>query len=126
MKRILLAVLVLMLGVVAQAQASSPCGVVPTPGAPHVCFSWSASPTQGVAYNVYRATTSGGENYATPLNAVPLTTLYFYDTTVVDGTKYFYTVTAETGGAQSLPSPEASSIVPVPPSAPTSPAAIID
>lgn len=126
MKRLAFVILVLMLGVVAQAQASSPCGVPPTPGQPHVCVSWSPSPTSGVGYNVYRTTTSGGENYTTPLNSAPLAALFFYDTTVATGTKYFYTVTATIGGALSQPTPEVAAQVPVPPSAPTAPAATIN
>jgi hypothetical protein len=76
---------------------------------------------------VYRATTAGGENYLTPLNSAPVTTLFFNDTTDAVGTTYFYTVTAiGTGGATSAPSSEVSAQVPVPPNSPTTPAAAID
>lgn len=110
------------------AFAASPCGANPTPGAPHVCLTWVASTTPTVTgYNVYRATTAGGENYSTPLNSAPVTALFFNDTTDATGTTYFYTIIAiGTGGALSAPSSEVSAQVPVPPSGPTAPAASID
>lgn len=107
-----------------KAQAS-PCGA-PTPGAPHVCISWTASTTAGVTYNVYRSTTTKGENYSTPLNAAPLTALFYYDTTDATGTTYYYTVAAVQGGALSAPSPEVSAQIPVPPGSPSSPQASVD
>ena len=94
----------------------------PTPGAPHVCLTWTDSTTTGATYNVYRATTAGGENYASPLNATPLIagSTAYYDTTVATGTQYFYTVVAVgTGGGLSTPSNEVSAQVPVPPNPPT-------
>jgi hypothetical protein len=124
MKKLLLLILFTALPVL--AQSSTPCGVSPTPGQPHVCLSWQASATPGVTYNVYRATTSKGENYSTPLNAQPLSTLFFYDTTVAVGTQYFYTVTAGQGGTTSVPTPEVGAQVPVPDSAPTLPVATAD
>jgi fibronectin type 3 domain-containing protein len=76
------------------------------------------------SYNVYRATATKGENYATPLNTAPITTLFFADTTDTVGTTYYYTVTAvSTGGVQSVPSSEASALVPVPPGQPQQPSA---
>lgn len=111
----------------ALATAQSPCGAS-TPGSPHVCLTWTAPvPVSGVtvaSYNIYRATVTKGENYATPLNTSPITTLFFADTTDAVGTTYYYTVTAvSTGGVQSTPSSEASALVPVPPGQPQSPGA---
>jgi hypothetical protein len=109
----------------ARAQASSPCGAhTPSPGVAHVCLSWAA-PTTGptiASYNVYRATATGGEVYtAAPLANV--TTLFYYDASVVDGTEYFYTViSVGTGGALSSPSSEVNS-TPVPPGNPVNPSA---
>ena len=104
--------------------AQSPCGA-PTPGAPHVCLTWTASvtPPAVTGYNVYRSTTAGGENFGTPLNPtlIPPTQLFFYDTTNALGTTYFYkAVTVGTGGVLSLPTPEVSSTVPMPPNTPGS------
>jgi fibronectin type 3 domain-containing protein len=116
--------LFLLLALPALAQ-SSPCGAS-IPGSPHVCLTWKASTSSGVTYNVYRATTSGGENYATPLNSAPITNLFFGDTTDVVGTTYFYTAVAVgTGGVLSPPTSEVQAQIPVPPNPPTSPGAAI-
>lgn len=113
----LVCLILCVLAAVGHAQSSCP---PPTPGAPHVCLKWTASTTSGVTYNIYRSTTAGAENYGSPLNAAAISGTSFYDATVAIGTTYFYTMTAVgTGGAQSLPTSEVSSIVPVPPAAPT-------
>jgi fibronectin type 3 domain-containing protein len=125
MRKILLTVVVVMLSMTAWAQ-SLPCPA-PTPGVPHVCLTWVASTTSGVTYNVYRSTTAGGENFSTPLNISPISVVFFYDTTVAIGTTYFYKVVAVgTGGVLSLPTAEVQAQIPVPPSSPTTPAAVID
>jgi fibronectin type 3 domain-containing protein len=101
----------------------------PTPGSPHVCLKWTDSTTTGAAYNVYRATTSGGENYATPLNATPLVagSTAYYDATVAVGSTYYYTLVAVgTGGVLSTPTAEVSAQVPVPPNAPSAFSVAID
>ena len=125
MKKVLF-VFLFCLATVAFAQSSNPCGVAPTPGAPHVCLSWTASTTPGVTYNVYRATTANGENYATPLNAAPISAIFFYDATAAVGTQYFYKITAVIGGSMSAPSSEVSVQVPTPPAAPTNPVAAVN
>lgn len=108
------------------AAQSLPCPA-PTPGSPHVCLTWIASTTPSVTYNVYRATTAGGENFGTPLNASPISVLFFYDTTVAIGTTYFYKMVAVgSGGVLSVPTSEVSAQIPVPPNSPTTPAAAID
>lgn len=112
------------------AQGASPCGA-PTPGSPHVCVTWVASvtPPAITGYNLYRSTTAGAENFGTPLNTtlIPATQTFFYDTTDVIGTQYFYkAVAVGTGGVLSQPSPEVSAQVPVPPNSPTTPSAAID
>lgn len=128
MKRLLWLSCLLMAPLMSLAQAS-PCGP-PTPGQPHVCLSWVASvPAPSTGYNVYRATTSGKENYGVPLNTavIPVGQNYFYDTTIVVGTTYYYTTCAVgTGGVLSVPTPEVSAQIPVPPNAPTGEAASID
>lgn len=128
MKRfILIAILFAALPALAQ---SLPCPA-PTPGSPHVCLTWVASvtPPAVTGYNVYRGTTSGGENFAIPLNVALIspTQTFFYDTTVAIGTTYFYkAVAVGTGGVLSSPSAEVQAQIPVPPSSPTTPAAVID
>jgi hypothetical protein len=113
----IICIVLCVLGAMGHAQASCPG---PTPGAPHVCLKWTASTTPGATYNIYRATTSGAENYGTPLNSSPISGTSFYDSTVAVGTTYFYTaVSVGTGGVLSQPSAEVSAQIPVPPSAPT-------
>jgi fibronectin type 3 domain-containing protein len=125
MKRFVFSLLILFASLAAVAQ-SSPCGA-PTPGSPHVCLTWTASTTSGVTYNVYRSTTTGGENFATPLNSAPISNLFYYDTTVALGTTYFYKLVAVgTGGVLSTPTAEVSAQIPVPPNPPSTPAAAID
>lgn len=91
--------------------------------APTVQLSWGASATQGVSYNVYAATTQGGEKK--PVLANVTGALTFTDTTLAFGISRFYEVTActgckadGTGGAESTPTNEVSVQIPVQPSAP--------
>ena len=105
------------------ASAAAQCGThAPTPGVAHVGLSWVASvtPPAVASYNVYRSTTAGGEVYSgAPLANV--TTVFYYDSTVTNGTTYYYTILAVgTGGVLSAPTPEVSAL-PVPPNAGTSP-----
>ena len=67
----------------------TPTGLMATPGNGQVTLSWSAS-TGAVSYNVGRSTTSGGP-YA--IVGTPTVTR-FIDTTVTNGTPYFYVVNA--------------------------------
>jgi len=47
-----------------------------------------------VSYNIWRGTSAGGEDIVTPINGTPVSGLSFSDTTAVNGTTYFYRVTA--------------------------------
>lgn len=77
-----------------------------------VALSWTASATAGVnAYNVFRATTSGGYG-PTPLNPSPVATTNYTDTNVVSGQQYFYVVTALDAGVSSADSKEISVTIP--------------
>lgn len=76
-----------------------------------VALSWDASTSTVSGYNIYRSTTSGS-GYA-KLNTTLLTTLTYTDSTVVNGTTYFYVATAvDASGNESVDSNEASAIVP--------------
>jgi hypothetical protein len=78
-----------------------------------VSLSWAASTTSGVTYNVYRATSSGGYNYTTPLNATPISGTSFSDCTVGIGQSYYYVVRAVDGsGNQSANSTETTVTIP--------------
>jgi archaellum component FlaF (FlaF/FlaG flagellin family) len=78
-----------------------------------VVLTWGASPTNGVTYNVFRGTSSGGEG-TTPINPSPITSLTYTDTNVTPGTNYYYTVEAVNSGGSSAPSNEAVADVPNP------------
>jgi hypothetical protein len=78
-----------------------------------VTLSWTPSTSSGVvAYNLYRATVSGGP-YAQVTSRDPSST--YTDNSVAAGQTYFYVVTAvDGGGAESLHSNQAQAVVPTP------------
>lgn len=84
-------------------------GSTPPPVLPSVTLSWTASPTAGVSYEVYRGTVSGGP-YAS-LNSA--TTTSYVDYSVVSGQTYYYVVTAvDSTGDESAYSNETSATLP--------------
>ena len=101
---------------------SAPQGLTAAGGNGSVQLSWSAPATDGgsaiTGYDVYRGTSAGGES-ATPV-AANVTGRSFTDTGLVNGTAYFYTVTAVNAVGISAHSGEASATpqatVPSPPS----------
>jgi len=92
------------------AIALSGTGVAVTPRS--VALSWAASSSPVSGYNVYRGTTSNGP-YPTKLNSSLVTTVDFTDTTVTDGTTYYYVVTSvNSSNVESVDSNQATAIVP--------------
>ncbi len=83
----------------------APTGLTATPGNAQVSLSWSAS-SGATTYNVYRATTSGGEG--STAYATGITTTTYTNTGLTSGTKYFYTVAAVNAGGTSAQSSEVS------------------
>jgi len=84
-----------------------------TTGIHTVLLSWTASTTSGVTYNVYRATTSGGYNYTTPLNTTPISGTSFVDCNVALGQPYYYVIRAVDGsGNQSVSTTEVTVTIP--------------
>jgi len=81
-----------------------PTLATPTAGNNQVSLSWSAS-AGASTYNVKRTLTSGA-NYA--VVASGLTATSFTDTTVTNGTKYFYVVSAQNAAGESPNSNEVS------------------
>ena len=83
-----------------------------TTGIHTTTVNWTASTTSGAMYNVYRATTSGGYNYTTPLNSGPISGTSFTDCSVALGQTYFYVVKAVVGGTESVASTEITATIP--------------
>src|SRR5271163_3407786 len=90
---------------------AAPAGLQATGGNAQVSLSWNAS-TGAANYNVKRSTTNGGP-YSTAV-ASPTATNYS-DTTVTNGTTYYYVVSAVNTAGQSANSAQASAT----PAAPT-------
>jgi len=94
----------------------APTGLVATPGNAQVSLSWNAS-TGATSYNVKRSTTSGGP-YTTIATGVTATN--FTNTQLVNGTTYFFVVTAVNAAGESGNSNQASATpLGTPPPAPT-------
>jgi fibronectin type 3 domain-containing protein len=87
------------------AAPAAPTGLTATAGNASVALAWTAS-SGATSYNVYRGTTSGGES--TTAIATGITATAYADTTVTNGTKYYYKVAAVNGGGTSGLSNEAS------------------
>jgi fibronectin type 3 domain-containing protein len=76
-----------------------------------VGLSWTASTSTVNGYNVYRSTTSGA-GY-TKLNGGLVSLVNYTDSTVANGTTYYYVTTAVDGsGLESINSNEASAVIP--------------
>src|SRR5262249_44810508 len=90
-----------------------------TPGNGSVALSWSAPASDGGAaitsYAIYRGTSSGGESLLDSTTG-PVTT--YTDSSVVNGTKYFYKVTAINMVGESQPSNEVSATPSLPATVP--------
>ncbi len=82
-----------------------------TSGLHTVSLSWTASTTSGVTYNVYRATTSGGYNYNSPL-ATGIMGTSFVDCSITLGQAYYYVIEAVSGSTNSAPSSEVTVTIP--------------
>jgi fibronectin type 3 domain-containing protein len=100
-----------------QATAPSvPVGLAASGGNGSVSLSWNVPASDGgspvTGYNIYRSTTPGGEG-STAL-ATGVTTTNYTDTTVTNGTTYYYTVAAVNAVATGPQSGEASATPKVP------------
>ena len=88
---------------------SAPTGVTATPGNTTITLSWTAPSDGGSAitgYDVYESTTSGAENYASPVNTSPITGTTTTLTGLTNGTTYYFTVKAINAVGSSAPSAE--------------------
>jgi fibronectin type 3 domain-containing protein len=98
-----------------------PTGVTATPGNGQVTISWTAIADVTV-YNIYWSTAPG----VTPANGTKITGAVspYVHTGLINGTTYYYVVTAVGGAGESAPSSEVSAI-PSPAPAPPAPAEVI-
>jgi hypothetical protein len=71
-------------------------------------LSWTASPTSGVTYDVFRSTTSGFSPSSSNQIASGVTVTSFSDSGLTCNTAYFYLVEAANSGGTSTPSNQAS------------------
>jgi fibronectin type 3 domain-containing protein/O-glycosyl hydrolase len=101
------------------AAPTAPTSVAATPGNAQVNLTWSAV-TNATSYNIYRSTSSGGEG-GTPY-ATGVTSTNYTDTSVTNGTVYYYKVSAVDSGGESPLSSEVSATPTAP--APTAPTAV--
>ena len=97
------------------AAPSAPTGLQGAAGNAQVVLTWTAS-TGATSYHVKRSTTSGTE---TQISAPTSTS--FTDTTVTNGTKYFYVVSAVNANGESANSNEVSATPTAPATAPATP-----
>ncbi|MGO9096715.1 MAG: LamG-like jellyroll fold domain-containing protein [Bryobacteraceae bacterium] len=97
----------------ATTMPAPPTGLTATAGNAQVVLSWTAS-SGATSYNVYRATTSGGEGTTALVTGIAATT--YTNTGLTSGTKYYYTVAAVNAGGTSAQSSEVSA---TPQAAPT-------
>ena len=72
-------------------RAATPTGLTATSANAQVALTWTAS-SRATSYNIYRATSSGGEG-TTPYRT-DITTTSFTDTGLTNGTTYYYQVSA--------------------------------
>lgn len=101
---------------------SAPTSLVATAHSNQVVLTWNAS-AGAAAYRVYRTLVSGSETTPTLAGGLIVTT--FTDNGAVNGTKYYYTVTAVASGGQSPQSNEVNATPePAVPSAPSALTAI--
>ncbi|MBW3623933.1 MAG: S8 family serine peptidase [Armatimonadetes bacterium] len=99
---------------------AAPTNLAAVPGDNKVSLSWTAS-AGATGYNVYRSTTEGvAVSAENQINTTVVTDTAFSDTTVTNGTAYFYVVTAVNLVGESANSVEVSATpdVPTAPSAP--------
>jgi hypothetical protein len=94
---------------------STPTNLTATAGSAQVSLSWTAS-AGATSYTVLRATTSGGP-YSSVATGVTATS--YTDTTVTNGTTYYYVVQAVNTSGASGNSTQASATPTGPPAAPT-------
>jgi hypothetical protein len=87
------------------ATPAAPAGLTATAANAQISLTWQQV-NGASAYKIFRSTTSGSYNFTTPLATVPSPS--YLDSTVSNGTTYYYTVRATNGSGDSPSSNEAS------------------
>ncbi|HKD37653.1 MAG TPA: fibronectin type III domain-containing protein, partial [Pirellulales bacterium] len=82
---------------------TAPTGLTAVSGNNQILLNWTA-PSGAATFNIYRGTTPGGEG-TTPY-ATGVSSPTFQDSSLTNGTTYYYTVTAVDAGGESAPSSE--------------------
>jgi fibronectin type 3 domain-containing protein len=99
---------------------SAPTGVNAAAGNAQVAVSWTAA-ARATSYNVYRSTSQGAQGTKIGASA----TLSYTDMTSVNGTTYYYTITAVNAAGESPASMQSSGAMPaVPLTVPAAPTAV--
>ena len=83
-----------------------PASLTATPGYGQILITWATS-TGATNYNVKRSTSSGTETTLANFTAGAGSSMQYADTNVVDGTAYYYVVSALNTSGESMNSPEA-------------------
>src|SRR5262249_60468294 len=91
------------LEVSATPRVAAPTGLTATPGNAQVALTWTAA-SGATSYNIYRSTSSGGQGN-TPVKT-GVTGTSFSDTSLANGTTYYYQVSAVDSGSESVKSSE--------------------
>lgn len=121
-RRLSILPLVIFLAIIASADSKTVTGKVSNspniPGAHQVLLNWTQSTGSGITgNNIYRGTASGGETLLYS-STTPITT--YTDTSITNGSTYYYKVTAVSAGGESGFSNEVGPLsIPTPPPAPT-------
>ena len=92
-------------GVSVSTIATPPTQLAAVPASGQVTLGWTA-PKGAQTFNIYRGTTAGGESSTALASGVSGTT--YVDSAVVNGTAYYYKVSAVDSGGESVHSAEAS------------------
>ncbi|MGD0462116.1 MAG: fibronectin type III domain-containing protein [Tepidisphaeraceae bacterium] len=96
-------------GISVDIETVPPAPTVSTPvvSGNQITLNWIDAGHAVTGYNIYRGNSSGGENYASPINGgAPVTGTIFNDTGLTGGSTYYYTVEAVNTGGSSTPSNE--------------------
>ncbi len=96
------------------APPAAPSGLSAAPGNATVSLAWNAAP-RAATYTVRRSTSPSGP--FDPVSSVPATA--FIDTTVTNGTVYYFTISAQNSGGESTPSAPVAASPIAPPPAPS-------